>query len=330
MKSKILLSLSLVSLAALHGCGGGGGGGAQGFPLMAGDSGSPPKSEPAQAPDEQAPSGTPTPEPTPTPTPDRPPAPTTDPFAPVAGSEAAPSLSAPQPGSTADVGSASEGIYESLYGITFVGPTGQLVRRDLLNWVWGSIAVNGSNWSFNSDTRAIRSTSADQTVTGSGTFTPKKAMNGTYSLDGRPATDWGPLTYSLANALAVTQESLAGKWATANSSTFNMSIEVDATGSFTGTTSGSTIGVCSISGSAVQTQPGTAKNSYAMTLSAINAASSSQTACALDTTLPYTGPAGIVLTSAGIFVGNGYFRTLTFHAKSPNGALITSYLQKAR
>lgn len=321
MKNKTLLSLSLVCLAALHGCGGGGGG-AQGLPLAAIDSGSPPKSEPGQPPVDQAPSGTPTPA--------RPPAPTTDPYAPVAGSEAAPSLSTPQPGSTADLGSSSEGIYEAFYGYTFVGPTGRLARRNLLDWVWGSIAVNGSDWTFNSDTRVIRSNFPEKTATGSGTFTPKQAMNGSYSVDGRPATDWGPLKYSLANALAVTQESLTGKWSVSDSSTFNMSIEIDATGAFSGTTSGSSLGVCSISGSAVQTHAGSAKNAYDLKMAAINAASGNQTACALDTTLPYAGPAGIVLTAAGTFVGNGYFRSLTFHAKTANGAVITSYLQKAR
>ena len=323
MKSRILLSLSIVALASLQGCGGGGGGGSvQGLPSAPIDPGAPPTSEPAPPPVDQAPAGTPTPE--------RPPAPTTDPYAPVAGSEAAPSLSAPQPGSTADVGSSSEGIYEGFYGYTFVGTTGQLVRKNLLDWVWGSITVNGTDWTFNTETRVVRSYFADQTVTGSGTFTPKQAMNGTYSKDGRPATDWGPLQYSLANALAATQESLTGKWSVSDSSTFNMSIEIDASGSYTGTTSGSTIGVCSISGNASQTQVGSAKNMYVMTLAAINAASGNQTACALDTTLPYTGPAGIVLTKAGTFVQNGYFRSLTFHAKSPNGALITGYLQKAR
>ncbi|SCK21911.1 hypothetical protein VAR608DRAFT_1692 [Variovorax sp. HW608] len=316
-KSTFRLLAFAAALAALQGCGGGGGG----FPITlvpAGNSDSQTQTE-SKVPETDTSSPAPTPETTPETTP-------TDRYAPVAGSEPAPSLSDPQKGSTADVGSASEGIYESFFGHTFITAAGQLARKDLLDWTWGSITVNGTDWSFNPETRSLHITS--KTVTGSGTFTSRTSMQGTYSEDGGASSAWGPLKYSQANALAITLANLQGKWSVADATRYNMSLEFDANGVLSGTTSGPQLGVCSLSGAAVQVEPGTAKNMFYLAMTAVNAATGSERACTLDTSLPFAGLAGVVLTAAGIYPQNGYFRTFAFHVKTPNLHLLTNYLRK--
>jgi hypothetical protein len=213
-----------------------------------------------------------------------------------------------------------------MFGYTLIGHDGKFASKNVTNWVWGSVTVTALNWAFNSDTRSYSYVSASP-VTGSGSFEAKQSMKGDISVDGRAATSWGPLTYSKANALAANQASLVGKWAE-ESTGFNVAIDVDAKGAFTGTTKGSNIGVCNISGAALHAEPQSQKNMYSFSMNAVNAAGGGEKACALDTTLPFAGPAAIVLRPAGHFVSNGYFRTLTLHAKTGNGALLTIYLRK--
>ena len=310
-ESSVFKCLALVAaIAALQGCGGGGGGGGGGFPLAfpAGDASAP--QEESKPPEAAEPEST---------------APQTDRYAPVAGSEPAPSLSTPQTGSTADVGSASEGIFQSMYGYTFIDPKGNFAQRGLTDWTWGSIAVSDNNWSFDSRTRAYFIDV--KPVSGSGTFTPKTSMEGTYSVDGRASSAWGPLKYSLSNALAITPESLQGKWSSTETSS-GTSFEFDSNGVFSGATSGTQFGVCKLSGVVTQVEPGTAKNMFYLEMTAINAATASEKACTLDTSLPYAGFAGVVLTPAGMYAQNGYFRTFAFNAMTENLYLLTSYLRK--
>jgi hypothetical protein len=152
-------------------------------------------------------------------------------------------------------------------------------------------------------------------------------MDGTYSKnDGAPAA-WGPLTYSLSNALAITPADLQGTWSA--SGTYAMSFAVDANGGFSGVTSGSELGVCQLSGSLIQVTPGSAKNMFTLTMTAANAATGSDKACMLNTASSYAGLAAIVLTPAGIYQQNGYFRTIAFNAMTGNGAsLFSGYLTK--
>jgi hypothetical protein len=251
----------------------------------------------------------------------------------VPGSEPEPSVSAPQAGSTAQAGSGWEGIYESsAWGYTFIVPGGKvLFSKGAADWTWGSIAVSGVNWSFNPDTYSL-SGGTVLAVTGSGTFTPKTSMQGSYSKDDGRTSSWGPLTYSTANALAVTLANLRGKWSvkndSINSTLYGMSVEFDANGMFTGTTSGAQVGVCKLSGSVVQVEPGTSKNLFYLGMDAVNAAAGAERACQLDTTSTYYGLAAIVLTPAGTYVGNGYFRTFTFHALTDNIVVFTNHLRK--
>lgn len=311
--SKVMAAAFLA--AGLSACGGGGGGGDGGTDPSA--NGSPPAATPVAETSIPVPAAPPAPAPAPAPAP--PAAPLPDPYAPVAGSEPQPSLNAPQPGSTAAVGNGSEGLYESTFGYTYVSGAGDIAQQDLVGTIWGSVAITGTNWIFNPETRQYFIDASP--VTGSGTFSPKASMDGSYAVNGGTSRAWGPLTYSKANALAVSQESVAGKWSKTDTA-IGMSIDVDATGAFTGRTSGSRIGVCTVSGSVLLSQPSTAKNLYTVNLTAVNAATTGETACALEAA-PYGGPSAIVFEPAGRYVANGYFRNLVLLVRAANGATFT-------
>lgn len=307
------LGVALLS-AGLGACGGGGGG-----------DGAPPSatgftSAPAPAP-------RPAPAPPPAPTPAPPPAgPRVDPYAPVAGSEPQLLLSAPQPGSTADAGNGSEGLYEEMFGYTFVSSSGELARTMLGGTLWGSASVTGANWSFNPDTQYFFLKASP--VTGSGTFSTRISMDGSYSTDGGSPTAWGPLRYSSANALAVTQDSVTGTWSNiGEKESIGLSITVDATGYFSGRTAGYEIGVCALTGAVGLYQPNSAKNFYALSLNATNAAAAGEKACQLDPA-PYSGPAAIIFSPAGRFVANGYFRNLGLVVRTARAATLSASLRK--
>lgn len=295
-----------VCVAGLAGCGGGGGGGeGGGMPMLP----VPPVAAPAPAP---------APPPAPAPAPNRDPVP---------GSEPLPSLSAPQAGSTAAVGNDSEGIYVSLLDLTLVGADGSIASKDHIGTMWGSIKVTGLDWSFNPETAYYFIDASP--VTGSGTFTPKKTMNGNFSHGNRESSAFGPRNYATENALAVSQDSVTGKWGNPDSNYgVGISIEVDATGAFTGTTAGVQVGNCAISGILAQAQPGTSKNMYGFKLNAVDGSTDGKNACKLKTDHSYLGPAAIVLVPAGSYDSNGYFRSIFFLVKTANGATLTAGLRR--
>jgi hypothetical protein len=270
------------------------------------------------------PSTAPAPAPSPAPAPAPAPAANRDP---VAGSEPLPSLSAPQPGSTAAVGNDSEGIYGSLVNLGFVGADGSVAAKFVVGTLWGSIKVAGLDWSFNPDTQHYFIDASP--VTGSGTFVSKKSMSGTYAYGSRAPSNFGPLGYAAENALAVTQGSVVGKWANTDTSFgISVTIEVDDKGAFTGKTVGVQIGTCSISGTVAQAQPGTSKNMYGFALNAVNAATEAKDACKLRTDLPYKGPAAIGLVPAGTFDSNGFFRSIMFLIRTSDGSTLSAGLRK--
>lgn len=306
------LGVALLS-AGLGACGGGGGDGA---PPSAMGFSSAPAPAPRPAP---APSSAPAPAPAPA-------GPRVDPYAPAPGSEPLPLLSAPQPGSTADAGNGSEGLYEEMFGYTFVSARGELARTLLVGTLWGSVSVTGANWSFNPDTQFYYLKASP--VTGSGTFSARASMDGTYSTDGGSPKAWGPLRYSSANALAVTQDSVTGTWSNiGEKESIGLSITVDETGYFSGRTAGSEIGVCALTGAIGLSQPNSAKNFYALSLNATNAAATNEKACQLDP-VAYSGPAAIIFGAAGRFVGNGYFRNLGLVVRTANRATLSASLRK--
>jgi hypothetical protein len=298
----------LAAGVGLTACGGGGGGGDGGaMPMLP---------LPPAAPAAAAPSPAPAPAPAPAANRD-----------PVPGSEPMPSLDAPQPGSTAQAGNDSEGIYVSLLDIAFVGADGSIASKDHIGTMWGSIKVDGLGWSFNPDTNYYFIDASP--VTGSGTFAPKKTMSGTYAYGTHAPSAFGPLYYTTENALAVTQDSVVGKWANTDSNFgVGLSIDVDASGALTGTTAGVQVGSCSISGTLAQAQPGTSKNMYGLKVTAVDANADGKDACKLTTALPYSGPAAIVLLPAGNFDSNGYFRSIFFMVKTTTGATLSAALRK--
>ncbi|MDM0104648.1 hypothetical protein QTH97_06880 [Variovorax sp. J22R24] len=308
---------AMLVIGLLHGCGGGGGGGVATLPTVGSTA----------TPEGPASSSEPEPASEPIVAVPTPPADTAkDSREPVEGSEPAPSLRAPQPGSTAAVGNDSEGVYESIFGYAYVSASGKVVRQFNVGLLWGSIDISGSNWIFNPETEYTFVTV--DPVTGSGTFSPKASMDGTYSRRGS-ASAFGPLTYSFANALAVDQTSVAGTWSTPDTLGMGMSIMVDKTGAFAGSTSGSRIGVCKLSGTLLLAEPDSAKNAYATTLNAENAATGTESKCQLLSDMPYVGPSAIVFHPAGRYVTNGYFRTIALTIRQEGTkASMTNYLQK--
>ncbi|MBO9513325.1 MAG: hypothetical protein J7549_04345 [Variovorax sp.] len=307
-----LLALT-AALAVLQGCGGGGGGGGYAGPL-------PPTTSNI--------SPTPTTPTTPTPSPED--------LAQLPGTELLPSLSSPQSGSIADAGSGSnkwEGIYEDAYGVTFITAGGGLMRRAQHGWSVGTITVDDTTtplspkWTFNHDLSVYvpDGTEPEGFMNGSGNFLGK-TMVGTYQKDGDLAPSvWGPLDYSVSNALAITSESLLGTVWTYKDG--GMSITFGANGDFTGTTSGAD-GVCSLSGTATQLDPSSKKNMFALNMTAQDAAGAGETPCNLDTQSSYIGLSGFVLLPAGKYPQNGYFRTFTINMVS-DSHIITTYLRKA-
>lgn len=305
-----LAALTVAVSALLAACGGGGDGTGGGGGLSAPSESSTPMSTPT----------TPTAQPAPVAPPDRTLAP---------GAELAPTLGAPQPGSTALTGDDKQGIYESFFGYTFVTSAGRLMSKDHLRWVFGSIDVNGLNWSFRPLTLSLEVIGSElNSVTGSGTFTPKKSMSGTYSVGGRTESRWGPYSYSASNALAVTQQAMAGKWSTTSTDGFGMSIELDDNGNLTGSTAGDKIGVCALSGSLLQTEPSTSRNMFNVKLKASNAATGMDKACVLEQIEDYNGLAGVLMVPVSSFPEEGAYRTLLFHAGTGTGALLTNNLRR--
>ena len=302
-----IAATALAAGVAITGCGGGGGGGGGGgvaFPV-------PPVASVATAPE-----------------PARPGAPSTPPNRdPVPGSEPLPSLSAPQAGSTAALGNDSEGIYASLLDLALVGADGAIASKDNIGTLWGSIKVAGLDWSFNPDTAYYFIDASP--VTGSGTFAAKKTMSGTYAYGKREPSAFGPLSYATENALAVSQDSVIGKWANPDSNFgVRLSIEVDAAGKFTGKTAGVQVGNCAISGSIAHAEPSTSKNMFGFKLSAVDDSVDGKDACKLKTDRPYLGPAAILLVPAGSFDSNGFFRSIFFLVRTTNGATLTANLRK--
>lgn len=267
-----------------------------------------------------APAPAPAPEPDPTPPPPR---------QPVPGAEVAPTLAAPQEGSTAITGNDSQGIYENARSYTFVTSAGRLMFKDTFRWVFGSVKVDGLNWSFVDPTMSLDSFGKLEAVKGSGSFDAKKEMKGEYTAGSSTlASTWGPLKYSAANALAVSQQDMAGKWSVDSGDGLGMSIDIDASGTVTGTTAGREIGVCSLSGTLLQTEPLSLRNMFNLRVKAANAATGTEKACALDEVESYDGLAGVIFVPASVFESDGHFRTLAFHAGTPTGAFLTNFLRK--
>lgn len=245
------------------------------------------------------------------------------------GAEIAPTLAAPQEGSTALTGNGRQGIYVDFDGVTFISNGGALMYRDSTQWVFGAIQGIGADWSFHPSTisKSIIGTGLDL-VTGSGSFEARKSMAGQYSVGGRTAKRWGRLNYALENALAVTQDSMAGEWSSTSDTGFGMSIKIDSTGKVTGTTAGDKFGVCSLTGTVVQSEPSTSRNLFSVKLNAMNAATGTSKACELEQIGEYSGLGAVILIPVSMFPEEGARRAFHFHAFANTGAALTNTLNR--
>jgi len=281
-KQTLATAAALLSLGALHGCGGGGGGGGFGAPLAV-------AAAPAPAPEVVA---------VPGPIPDPVPAASSDPTA---------CITAPQPGSTADVGNAYEGVWnqdkhESTKGLMLTSATGESVgftaASPVTTWpiestFYGAFNfdVPNSSWQIGSGKVVFYPSTTWASLSGSGTFVPKATLDGSFAAGATAAKPFGLWSYQVANSLAVDSALLTGEWGGSMKNVIG-SITVASDRSFTGTSAPtSPLGACALSGSLLPREPGTSKNNLAVTLKATNAATSGQTSCAM---LPVQDGVGFV------------------------------------
>ena len=247
------------------------------------------------------------------------------------GVELAPTLDAPQPGSTAITGDDKQGIYIGDTSLALISPAGRLMYKDFSRWIFGWLDISGASWIFQVPTVALSSVpnSNLEFITGSGIFVPKKLMDGNYFIDGGRERTWGPLSYSSSNALAVQQKEMSGKWSTSSSSAgYDMSFEVDADGNLKGSTSGFLSGECSLSGTLLQTEPPTSHNMFNLKLTATNSATqSTDRACTLEQA-EYDGLAAVFMNPVSAYPEEGAYRTLVFHAGSVTGGFLTNNLRR--
>nr|WP_176704808.1 hypothetical protein [Burkholderia sp. M701] len=224
---------------------------------------------------------------------------------PVMAGEALPSLANPQPGSTASTGANAEGIWASFSGIdhdlALVDSNSNIssltaVGTVVMDKFYGVISATPQAWTLTSGWD-FSTVFVNPTTSGSGTYAPQKTFTGSYVVSGGTTNiAW---TYDAANALSVTQESVAGTWSQPGTS---MTIGND--GSLTGTLSG-----CNVSGTMLLTDAGTNHNMYTATISA--AAGST---CTMPAGMAYTGNAAI--TFVPITGSNGYQRTILYSLKA--------------
>ncbi|REE17496.1 hypothetical protein B0G71_0445 [Paraburkholderia sp. BL27I4N3] len=277
MKIKANLTLSLLASLALAACGGGGDGGNSAAAPAIGSASAPavasapvPASAPVQA------------------------------SSPALSGEQLPSLTSPQSGSAAATGNGVEGVWTSQSGIdkttAFVDPQGNISYLNTVGGVgmsefFGVIAPSAPNWTLTSGVEFIGGFYYP-TTSGSGTFVNKQTFTGSYVENGTTVNlSWN---YDAANALAVTQSSVAGTWAQTGSS---LTIAND--GTLSGTLSG-----CPVSGTLLLATPSSSKNLYTLSVTGTTAS------CTLKSGATYSGNAAI--TFLPITGSTLYVRTILF------------------
>lgn len=287
MKNKAKLASSLLASLALAACGGGGGGdGGNSTPTSSAGSASSPSVASA-------------------------PAPASAPASSAAlNGEPLPSLSSPQSGSAAATGNGVEGIWVAQSGVdkttALIDPQGNVSYLDTvagfgISQFFGVIAATSPNWTLTSGTAFI-SNFYYPTTSGSGSFVNKQTFTGTYVENGNTVNlSWN---YDAANALAVTQSSVAGTWAETGSS---LTIASD------GTLSG-TLSNCPVSGTLLLATPSSAKNLYTLSVTGTTAS------CTLKSGATYSGNAAI--TFLPITGSNLYVRTIFFMIKTATNTTV--------
>lgn len=293
----------LSAIALLAACGGGDDGASTATPQAP-----PSDNQPAPAP-------TPSPAPTPTPAPIPEPAPV---------GELLPSLSAPQPGSTAMVGNGSEGLWIGFMNATLVDHNGKFANVKSSGVLGGTFQFSGSTWKLGPG--ALYETGFAKPAAGSGTITLSQRFDGNFVMPPNTITNELSGTYDPSNALAVDQAAIAGSW-----KQDGFAMQIDDAGNVTGThTSGTR--VCDLQGMATLASPGSAKNLYTVTLIAQASTQPETTGCALSTGIPHNGFAALRLMPAnGSIVVNSstrYVRTLVMGASTGTGGYFVTQMSR--
>ncbi|WP_232460083.1 hypothetical protein [Burkholderia ubonensis] len=223
---------------------------------------------------------------------------------PVTVGEALPSLTTPQPGSTAATATTPTGIWTAsgtlgYTTIALVDPRNNLTTMNTLGSFvmsddFTNLTVNGTTWSLNSGINFNARTGFTTRIdSGSGAYSAKQTLSGTMSQGGTASSfTW---TYNAENALSVTQDSVVGTWATTNAS-----FTIGTGGTVSGTLSG-----CNMSGTLMLATPGSNQNMYDMTLTA-----SASTGCRVPAGVPLSGSAAIMFVP--IRGTNGFQRSILY------------------
>ncbi|KVT53873.1 hypothetical protein WK55_21205 [Burkholderia ubonensis] len=223
---------------------------------------------------------------------------------PVTVGEALPSLTTPQPGSTAATATTPTGIWTAsgplgYTTIALVDPRNNLTTMNTLGSFvmsddFTNLTVNGTTWSLNSGINFNARTGFTTRIdSGSGAYSAKQTLSGTMSQGGTASNfTW---TYNAENALSVTQDSVVGTWATTNAS-----FTIGTGGTVSGTLSG-----CNMSGTLTLATPGSNQNMYEMTLTA-----SASTGCRVPAGVPLSGSAAIMFVP--IRGTNGFQRSILY------------------
>jgi hypothetical protein len=241
MKNKATLALSLLASLVLTACGGGGGGSSSAATPSSSSASSPTAaSTPAAA---SAPAAASTPASTP-----------------AVNGESLPSLSSPQPGSTAATGNGLTGIWSVTSSINkttaFIDPQNDLsylstVGTIAMSEFFGVLTPTTSSWTLASGGQfqlAFYYTAS----AGTGSFTANNSFTGSYVANGTTTNlSW---TYDPANALAVTQSSVAGTWTETNTS-----LTISSSGALSGTMSN-----CPVTGTMMLATSGSSQNLYTL------------------------------------------------------------------
>ncbi|WP_348638395.1 hypothetical protein [Paraburkholderia sp. D15] len=234
------------------------------------------------------------------------------PPAPVAAAngESLPSLSSPQNGSTKVVGNGVEGIWTSQSGAgkttAFIDAQGNVSALNSLGTftvseLFGVVAATSPNWTLTSGVQ-VNNFVYYRTSAGSGTFVNNQTFTGSYVQNGNTvAVDWA---YDPANALAVTQASVAGTWSQSGAS---LTIAND------GTLSG-TLSNCPVTGTLLLATPASSKNLYTLTVTGANAA------CGVTPGTTLTGNAAI--TFLPISGSSLYVRSILYVIRATNNSSV--------
>jgi len=294
MKTRLPLIISMLGSFALAGCGGGGGGGGSTSDAQA--------AAPASSASAPAAASAPAVASAPVPA-----------SAPAVTGEALPSLSAPQAGSTAATGNGFEGIWtqqSSTSRLTaLIDPSNNIsytsaVFSLVTSMFFGTMTTAAPNWSLTNGFETL-SNFLYPATSGSGTFTANQTLTGSYVANNNTVNL--SLNYDPANALAVSQSSVAGTWTQSVTT-----MTVDNAGGFTGSFLG-----CGVAGTLALTTPGSSKNLYTMTVSGTT------TSCTLRSGVTYTGNAAITFLPVS---GSTtlYQRTIVYHVKAADNSVIAS------